>query len=221
MPAPRTTRAQPKPKVAGHRRRRDARSPEAETDRPTGVTSGAPGEAGAPTGGEGAGAGTSSMRLVRYLAAAFIVLSALAIWFAVAAHGATSDNTALIDSRATGDVTSQVRETIEKTFSYDHTKPGETENRARQRLAGEATQQYHQLFDTVTRLAPQQNITLTTKVQDIGVLALQDDQARLLVFAGQNATRQGTDQHSAGAAQLEVDARRSGSDWKITRITVL
>lgn len=165
-------------------------------------------------------AGQPSRRTTRVLSAWTAVLCVLAACFGMAAHLAAPPNRAMVDETASTEVGNQVREIVEKTFTYDYRRPAATEDVAKQRLDGPASQQYQQLSDQVRRLAPQQNIVLTTKVQSVGVMSLDDGHARLLVFADQKAEQLGTGQRNAGPAQLEIAARLHGETWNITGITI-
>jgi Mce-associated membrane protein len=153
-----------------------------------------------------------------------LVLVVLAAWFASAAYRTrevASQSTAYVDLAATQDVTNQVSDTITKAFSYDYTRSVETESVARHRLDGQALAEYERLFGQVRQQGGAQKLVLTTKVKSTGVMSMQGDQARLLVFADQLAVRAGTDQQNVGPAQLEVTARRDDGSWKITEISLL
>lgn len=157
---------------------------------------------------------------LKYLPAAALILSIAALCFGIAAQIASPPNSALVDPGTNSGLTGQVRGTIEKAFSYDPAKPADSENAAKQGLGGPAVGQYEQLYGQIKRIAREQNIVLGIRVQSAGVISLEGDRARLLVFADQSARRAGTDQHNAGPAQFEVAAQRSGNIWKITGITL-
>lgn len=165
-------------------------------------------------------AGQPSRRTTRVLSAWTAVLCVLAACFGIGAHLAAPPNRAMVDETASTEVSNQVREIVEKTFTYDYRRPAATEDVAKQRLDGPASQQYQQLSDQIRHLAPQQNIVLTTKVQSVGVMSLDDGHARLLVFADKKAEQLGTGQRNAGPAQLEIAARRHGETWNITGIAI-
>nr|WP_042197451.1 hypothetical protein [Kibdelosporangium sp. MJ126-NF4]CEL22964.1 putative integral membrane protein [Kibdelosporangium sp. MJ126-NF4] len=115
-------------------------------------------------------------------------------------------------------VTAQVRNSIEQVFSYRYDDTGTTERAAQETLTGEAQGQYAKLFAQIRDHAAEQRITVTSKVVSIGVISLEGDQARLLVFLDQSATRGDTHETSAGAAQLTVSARRADSRWRVSEL---
>jgi Mce-associated membrane protein len=62
---------------------------------------------------------------------------------------------------------------------------------------------------------------LTAEVQSAAVKTLTDSTATLLVFLDQSSQRSTDKQASVSAAQLEVDAARVGTTWRITRLKPL
>ena len=168
----------------------------------------------------GALAGARNEVGLKYLPTAALILSVVALCFGIAAQIASPANSALVDPGTNSALMDQVRDTIEKAFSYDPAKPADSENAVKQRLGGPAAGQYEQIYGQVKRLAREQNIVLGIRVQSAGVISLEGDRARLLVFADQSARRAGTGQHNSRPAQFEVAAQRSGNTWKITGITL-
>ncbi|ALG11876.1 hypothetical protein [Kibdelosporangium phytohabitans] len=115
-------------------------------------------------------------------------------------------------------VSAQVRDSLEQVFSYRYDDTVTTERAARETLTGEAQGQYAKLFEQIKAHAAEQRITVTAKVVSVGVVSLEDEQARLLAFLDQSATRGDTHTTSAGAAQLSVSARRIDGRWRISEL---
>jgi Mce-associated membrane protein len=136
-------------------------------------------------------------------------------------RGADVDNRALIDVDAQGDAVRQLREAVEKSFSYDYTDLGRTEQAVRDNLVGKARCEYDNLFGEVKRLAPEQKIILTTTVREAGVTRLAGDTAELLAFVDQRTSRADQDQTTASGGQFAIRAQRQGARWKITELDFL
>jgi Mce-associated membrane protein len=157
---------------------------------------------------------------VKWFIAAAIALVALGSWFRIEATGLWDDpataNRALVDPAATSKVIGDVNSALGKVFSYRYDNTAVTEQAATQSLAGNAKDQYNNLFAQVTRQAPGQKLMLTTTVVDSGVTRLQGEHAQLLVFLDQQATRGDNNQRSLAAAELTVTAQRQGDHWVIT-----
>ncbi|MFI9380503.1 hypothetical protein [Kutzneria sp. NPDC052558] len=157
---------------------------------------------------------------MKWLVAAAIALVALGSWFRIEATGLWDDpataNRALVDPAATSKVIGDVNSALGKVFSYRYDNTAVTEQAAAQALAGNARNQYNDLFAQVTRQAPAQKLMLTTTVVDSGVTLLQGEHAQLLVFLDQQATRGDTNRSSVAAAELTVTAQRQGDHWVIT-----
>ncbi|WP_163510685.1 nuclear transport factor 2 family protein [Fodinicola acaciae] len=158
------------------------------------------------------------------LAVVAVLLGSAAAWFGVAAAELRSSpaaaNSALTDATATAEVKRQVTSAINAVFSYDHANIGKTEQAAKRLLTGSARAEYEQLIGTVKQQAPQQKLVLTTTVVSAGVVMLQGDRARLLVFADQRNVRSDTGEASYAGAQFAVDAVRAGDSWKISHLTI-
>ncbi|RAY11024.1 hypothetical protein DPM19_32485 [Actinomadura craniellae] len=127
-------------------------------------------------------------------------------------------NAALTDNARTSEVKGEISDAVNTIFSYNYTDMGKTDRAARTLLTGRAVRQYDSLFDEVRKQAPQQRLVLTTTVTDSAVKTLEDDRARLLVFADQRNTRVSDGKTSYAAAMLAVDAVHQGGRWKISNI---
>ncbi|MEC3973726.1 hypothetical protein [Amycolatopsis sp. H20-H5] len=170
--------------------------------------------------GEPPARGRWKTRLPALLVAGAVVLAGAGAWFTVAASSAASTpasaNRALTDVGGTAEVTSAVTLALNKVFSYSYDKTGVTEKAADAVLRGKALDTYHQLFAQVQEKAPQQKLVLTTRVVTSAVQELDGDNARLLVFLDQSATRVDNNSTSTAAAQLSVTAERRSGGWLIT-----
>ncbi|MER8036306.1 hypothetical protein [Streptomyces hydrogenans] len=127
-------------------------------------------------------------------------------------------NQALTDAAATTRVGGDVGEGLARIFSYTPTSADAAERSAGSVLAGRAARQYADLFSQVRKSLVEQRITLSTQAVRTGVIELDGDTARLLVFLDQ-VSRRDKGAATAAAAQLTVTARFQDDRWLITDIT--
>jgi Mce-associated membrane protein len=120
---------------------------------------------------------------------------------------------------ATTEVVGDVSTALARVFSYAPDDVAATEQAAGRELAGRALDEYRRLFAQVRQQAPAQRVTLATRVVRAGVVSLTGDDARLLVFLDQTATRTGEPDGTPAAAQLMVTAHRDRGHWTITGLT--
>ena len=165
---------------------------------------------------------TRTRLLVGVLAVVTVVLGGLAAWFASQASNLNSapsaQNSALANSAATSQITSQARTAISALFSYNYAAPGPTTAAASRWLTGAAVQQYARLFGEVHQEAPKEKLVVTTTVSNIGVETLQGDSARALVFVTES-DRKGTGGATASApAMLAINLTQTNGTWKIDGI---
>jgi Mce-associated membrane protein len=156
------------------------------------------------------------------LSVATIVVGAVGIWAAVAAHSlrssAASANTALVDQSATQNVERTVTAAVNTIFSYSYADTAKTKAAAQQLLTGPAIRQYNQLFALVEQQAPKEKLVVTTRVTNIGVELLTAGQARLLIFANQQDSSAGTSKATYGGAMFAVTAVNQHGHWRIENI---
>lgn len=152
------------------------------------------------------------------LIAVALVVAAVGSWLTIAAASHRVGNTAVVDNSTTRQVIGQVNEALEQIFSYKFDDTAVTEKAAADVLVGAAKEQYAKLFEQVRQQAPEQKLVLRSKVAVSGVTMLSGDNATLLVFIDQSATRGDTNAGSSGAAQLRVSAQRSDGRWRITEL---
>ncbi|MFC9327630.1 hypothetical protein [Kitasatospora sp. NPDC057015] len=167
----------------------------------------------------------------RWLAPAVLaLLTVLLGGFAAVARGEASalraspgvHNAALADAARTNEVKGAVSQAVNALFSYSYADPARSEDAAKRLLVGAAVQQYAGMLAEVRARGPQQKLVLTTTVTGGGVVLIEGDRARVLVFADQRSTS--TAQSAAAgdgtfaAAMFAVDAVRQGGVWRIAGI---
>ncbi|SEQ80615.1 hypothetical protein [Lentzea albida] len=143
-----------------------------------------------------------------------VLLGGLGTFFLVKSRSVSYD-AALVDSATTSEVNGQVREAVEKSFSYNFADVEATEKAARELLTGKALCQYNAVFGPVKEVAPQQKLVVTVRVVSSAVSSLKGDRATVLVFADQVTTRTTDNQSGGGTAMLRVSTIDDGGRWKI------
>lgn len=166
--------------------------------------------------------GSRRVMAAALLGAVTVALGSFGIWAMVTAGGlrsaAADANVALTDRQATAAVSRQITHTVQTIFSYNFAYTARTKASAQRLLAGAAVRQYDQLFKLVEQQAPKQRLVVTTRVSSVGVEFLTGARARILVFANQQDTREGTSQSSYGGAMFAVTAVDQHGTWKIVNI---
>ncbi|MFE1424310.1 hypothetical protein ACFW6C_01875 [Streptomyces fungicidicus] len=128
--------------------------------------------------------------------------------------GGAARNRALTDTDATDRVAGEVGNALARVFSYTPDGTAAAERSARTVLGGRAARQYQDLFGQVRDDLTEQRVTLSTRAVRTGVIELDGDRARLLVFLDQTS-RRGDDAATTAAAQLTVTARLENDRWLI------
>jgi len=155
------------------------------------------------------------------LAVVLFAVGLVGSWMAFDLRSDASDNSAVVDSKATARVQASVSQSLARVLTYDFQDPASTEAAADVVLAGKARTEYDTLFASLQERAPGQQLALTAQVQAIGVKELRGDSATLLVFLDQSSQRAEDDESSVSAAQLSVTAKKRGGVWKITGLKPL
>ncbi|MFI1757195.1 hypothetical protein [Streptomyces sp. NPDC020571] len=165
--------------------------------------------------------------------AAVLVLGGCGFFYA--AHQLRSEaparNHALTDTEATTRVAGDIGDALARIFSYTPDGTAAAERSANTVLDGRAARQYETLFARVRDDLTEQRVTLSTRAVRTGVIELDGDRARLLVFLDQTSHRgegKGNGKAKAdtkadaevttAAAQLTVTARYDGDRWRIVDI---
>jgi Mce-associated membrane protein len=159
------------------------------------------------------------------LAATAAVLVLGGCGFFYAAHQvrsqAPAQNHALTDTEATTRVAGEVGDALARIFSYTPDGTAAAERSANTVLDGRAARQYETLFARVRDDLAEQRVTLSTRAVRTGVIELDGDRARLLVFLDQTSHRdegKAKGKATTAAAQLTVTARLDDDRWRIVDI---
>jgi hypothetical protein len=177
------------------------------------------------------------------LVAVGVLLAGTTVWLFVSAAGSSRDatrfteqarrteraadrlsedvdttNRALVETDRTRDVSGQLRDAVERTFSYDHADLDATARAADRYLTGDARCQYDQLFGQIRAQAATQRIVLRTVVRELALVRLTGDEAEALVFIDQTSSRGDLDRTVGAAAQVSVRARFDGDTWQLTSL---
>jgi Mce-associated membrane protein len=159
--------------------------------------------------------------LVALVAVVMIALG-LAAWFRGATNqlsgSAAASNAALVDVGTTAQVSGQVKEAVQRVYSYDFERLDDNARAAREVITGPFAQQFQQQFGLVRQLAPPQQAVVVATVLDLGVRMLDGDRALLVVFMDQQASRGIRTPHLSVAGRLTVTAERVGGSWKIADV---
>lgn len=155
------------------------------------------------------------------LATGLVALVLGGSWFFHEAHQIrttpSARNHALTDTAATDRVSGDVADGLARVFSYTPADTDAAERSSRTVLAGRAARQYAELLAQVRANLVDQRITLSTQTVRTGVIELDGNSARLLVFLDQTSRRDKAAATSA-AAQLTVTAEYQGDRWRIVDI---
>lgn len=178
------------------------------------------------TGRDGAnrGPGQARSRIAKLVALVAVVLIALglAAWFRGEANqlagSGSASNQALVDVGTTAQVAGQVRDAVERVYSYDYARLDDNERASRQVITGQFAQDFTTQFARVRELAPQQKAVVVAKVQNLAVKVLDGDRAIVVVFLDQQADRGVETKQLLVAGRLTVTAQRVDGVWKIAGV---
>jgi len=156
------------------------------------------------------------------LVAVLVIALGLAAWLRGETNGllasAASSNRALLDVGATAEVSGQVRDAVERVFSYDFARLDDNERAAAAVITGPFALDYHHQFTRVRELAPGQQAVVVATVPALAVKVLDGDRAIVVVFIDQQANRGGQVQPLVAAGRLRVTAQRVTGSWKIADV---
>jgi Mce-associated membrane protein len=133
--------------------------------------------------------------------------------------GGAAANKALTDTGATTDVVTQVTKDLETVSSYKYTDLDGAQKAGQAATTGKFTGQYNNLFTQVRAQAPAQKAVVSGQVVKIGVRVLAGDNAILLAFMTQTATRADTNTPNSVGLVYTVTAQRVGGKWLISDLT--
>lgn len=154
--------------------------------------------------------------------ASLVIALGLAAWFRGEANqllgSAAASNDALVDVATTGQVSGQVRDAVQRVFSYDFARLDDNERAASDVITGPFARDYHQQFARVRELAPPQQAVVLATVPALAVKMLDGDRAIVVVFIDQRANRSGQAQPLLAAGRLTVTAQRVNGSWKIADV---
>ena len=199
------------------------------TDRPGAITLDDPGDpmnsAGSADTEEVTQPGSARRHLTLALvgsAAVLVIALGFAAWFRGEANqlldSAPKSNSALLDAGATAQVSGQVRDAVERVFSYDFARLDDNERAANDVITGAFAREYRQQFARVRELAPGQQAVVVATVPALAVKVLDGDRAIVVVFIDQQANRGGQTQPLIAAGRLSVTAQRIAGNWKIADV---
>jgi Mce-associated membrane protein len=155
------------------------------------------------------------------VALVFAVLMALglAAWFRGEANqltgSAAASNDALVDADATAQVSAQVREAVQRIYSYDYARLDDNERAASAVITGPYVDNFHQEFARVRQLAPAQQAVVVATVPALAVKVLDGDRAIVVVFLDQQAHQGGDTKPLVASGRLSVTAQLVDGRWKI------
>ncbi|MGH3898658.1 MAG: hypothetical protein ACRDTA_10470 [Pseudonocardiaceae bacterium] len=153
------------------------------------------------------------------LVAALVIALGLAAWFRGEANqllgSAAASNDALLDAGATAEVSGQMRDAVQRLFSYDFARLDDNERSAAGVITGPLVDAYRQEFALVRQLAPAQQAVVVAKVPALAVKVLDGDRAIVVVFIERQATSGPQPQPLLG---LTVTAQRVTGSWKISNV---
>ena len=160
--------------------------------------------------------------LVISIAVLVIALTLAAIFRGEAnqlSSSAAAGNTALVDVGTTAEVSGQVREAVQRIYSYDFARLDDNERAAREVITGPFAEDFDEQFSRVRELAPPQQAVVVATVLDLAVRMLDDDRrAIVVVFIDQQASRRVVTQPLLVAGRLTVTAERVDGSWKIADV---
>ena len=156
------------------------------------------------------------------LIAVVVIALGLAVWFrvevTVLSDSAATSNRALLDVGTTAQLSGQVRDGVERVFSYDFARLDDNERAAAAVITGPFARDYRQQFARVRELAPAQQAVVVATVPALAVSVLDGDRAVVVVFVDQQANRAGQAAPLVAAGRLQVSAQRVNSSWKLAGV---
>lgn len=153
------------------------------------------------------------------LVAVVVIAVGLGAWFRGEANqlatSAAANNVALVDAGATAQVSAQIREAVQRVYSYDFARLDDNERAANEVVTGPFVDSFHQQFARVRDQAPGQQAVVVATVPALAVKMLDGDRAIVVAFLDQEAHQAGRDKPLLATGRLSITAQRVGGSWKI------
>ncbi|MGH3687279.1 MAG: hypothetical protein ACRDSM_19955 [Pseudonocardiaceae bacterium] len=162
---------------------------------------------------------TAGVATLVALLAAVVIAIGLGAWFRGEANqlagSAAASNSALVDSAATAAVSAQVKEAVQRVYSYDFARLDANERAANEVVTGGFVEDFRQRFARIREQAPGQQAVVVATVPALAVKRLDGDQATVVVFLDQEAHQAGRDKPLTATGRLSITAQRVNGSWKI------
>ncbi|MDQ3761094.1 MAG: hypothetical protein M3460_05155 [Actinomycetota bacterium] len=156
------------------------------------------------------------------LVAALVIALGLGAWFRGETNqlvgSAAASNEALVDASATAQVSEQVREAVQRVFSYDFARLDENERAAADVITGPFAQAFHRDFARVREMAPSQQAVVAATVPALAVKVLDGERAIVMVFVDQQARQGAESKPLVAPGRIIVTAQRVDGSWKIAEV---
>lgn len=162
----------------------------------------------------------SSLVLVTLVVA--LAGSGVSFWFQQEASALrdnpAAQNQALVASKRTDGLSERVSSSLEKLWSYDHNKLPESVDGARNMAVEPFLDEYQKMRMQILKLAPEQQASVSAKVTRLAVKTLHGDDAVMIAFLNQHASKKASDEQQRAAARLRVEAKNVNGKWMIARV---
>ncbi len=156
------------------------------------------------------------------LVAALVIALGLVFWFRGEVDQlvgtAAASNDAFVDADTTAQVSGQVREAVQRAFSYDFARLDDNERAAIEVVTGPFAGKFREDFARVREMAPAQQAVVVATVPALAVEALEGDRAIVLAFVDQEARQGAQAQPLLAPARLSITAHRVNGSWKIADV---
>jgi Mce-associated membrane protein len=149
-----------------------------------------------------------------------LVVAGIGWWFTLKYSDARvgSGNAALVDVNGTKDLVGAAQQAVTGVLSYKYDEMDKASAQAKQYLSGEAVEQYDKSMQALAGDIQKQKLQVTVTPVSVGVVRLNGDDARVLVFADQIGARADNQQPSGGPTQFAMDMHRADGKWKIVKL---
>jgi Mce-associated membrane protein len=148
-----------------------------------------------------------------------LLVAGLGYWFSVKAADARvgSGNTSQVDVNGTKDLVGAAQQAVAGVLSYKFDEMDKSTAQAKQYLSGEAVSQYDKSMQALAAEIQKQQLQVAVNPVKVGVVRMNGDDARVLIFADQIGVR-ADKQPSGGPTQFAMDMHRTDGKWKIVKL---